>query len=183
MIVSLYVCQLCLGQFPASNATVTLIPRSTFTVSIGGGYLTFLADINNCHRCVVGFTLFVMKAPRLVPAQITNCLLSFVDLLLEGIITSCIFVCLCLPAAVLMGWEVPCCSCSCFSLPQGTSACGEEKQFLVIVSPSCNASDTGCSVIWNIIPLISEGGGQGAFMLIVKAVEFAFRGDSGKIYL
>lgn len=31
------------------------------------------------------------------------------------------------------------------------------KQFLVIASPSWDASDTGCSVIWNIIPLTSEG--------------------------
>lgn len=33
--------------------------RSAFAVSIGGGYLTSLADMNNCHCCVVGFTLFV----------------------------------------------------------------------------------------------------------------------------
>jgi len=82
-----------------------------------------------------------------------------------------------------MVWEVPCCSCSCFSLPQGTSACGEEKLFLVIAASSFNALDTGYSVTWNIVPLISEGGGQGALMSVVKTVEFAPKGDSGKIHL
>lgn len=82
-----------------------------------------------------------------------------------------------------MAWEVLCCSCSCFSLPQGTSACGEEKQFLVIAASSFDALDTGCSVTWNIVPLISEGGGQGAFTSIVKTVEFAPKGDSVKIHL
>lgn len=149
-----------------------------------GGYLSFLPDTHNCHGCVVGFRLFVCnESPSLAPAQITNCLLSFQALLSEGKITSYIFVCLCLRAAVLMGWEVPCCSCSCFSLPQGTATCGEEKQFLVIASPSWDASDSGCSVIWNIIPLTSERLGQGAFMPIVKAVEFALRRGSGKIHL
>lgn len=109
-----------------------------------------------CCLCL-GY-LSIMKALCLAPAQITNCLLSFAALLSEGIITSCIFVCLCLCAAVLMGWEVPCCSCSCFSLPQGISACGEEKQFLRIASPSWDASDTDCSVIWNIVPLTSFEG-------------------------
>lgn len=32
---------------------------SAFALSIEGDYLTSLADMNNCHCCVVGFRLFV----------------------------------------------------------------------------------------------------------------------------
>lgn len=42
-----------------SDATVTYPTCSAFAVSIGGGYLTSLANMNNCHCCVVGFRLFV----------------------------------------------------------------------------------------------------------------------------